>query len=268
MREDWLGSFLGRRLVERPGIWGKMPGYADYVRHNVRAGEAEAWQKWASEVWLQRSSRRNAAQPRAENASDEWVHLEYARNASDQDRVPVAFVMAPGSLSFAPAHYVQGVVVDSQDRVGRLCPLVIYQRVTPGWGARTWHEASNESGMHLLFWLARLTAGIHDEKSDIGVLSRVVEEVCRMHSPGWRQCLGLATARPDAGQLRQVVKGFCEGRKDEAAGLKGVRYLPWADWPRRMFRHENPLSAYWVQDLEGRYVTASDDLLRLWRGRI
>ena len=52
---------------------------------------------------------------------------------------------------------------------------------------------------------------------------------------------------------------------DPAAGLHGVRHLPWADWPHRL-QGARAESAFWQQDAEGRFIGAANRLQKLWGG--
>lgn len=271
MHPTWLDKLLGvfrrRGLASQPSIWGKLPGYGDYVRHHVSVEQAQVWQRWTSDVWLNRPAVRHIVpRPKSRGSECGWTHLKQPKATPDLTRVAIAFVMPPGRLLFAPKHYVQGVMIDSHDRVGRACPLIIYQCITPERAQRAWCPDGQSDRIHVLFWLARLAAQVHDERLDIAKLSSSVDEVCRLHEPGWSHHLGADQVTMKNADLRRLVNQFGNPSNDQATGLKGVRHLPWADWPQRLFRNQHQQSAFWVQDSEGCYVTASDDLFKLWGG--
>lgn len=271
-------------LVQAPAIWGKLPNQADYVRHRCSAAEAQDWQHWVSQVWLRRS-----VKPRARIASKnirKWIELDAPKPEPDLAFVPVSFILLPGAMSFAPRHFVQGVCVASQDRVGRECPLIIYQKISPYWLSRifaaearaTQPSVSASSGKtekhndtaRLLFWLARISARIHAADLPPEALAQVVDEVWMQFEPGWKQLFGRDAHVVPHQVLQQSLarQAIAEDSLDTASGLRGVSRLPWTNWPQRLLSAEQPVPAFWQQDIEGAYVNASDSLFSLWRNSL
>lgn len=226
--------------ARKPSIWGKWPSHGDYIRHNVSHEQAEFWLQWTAEHWHQRRVSPN---------------------------LPIAFILPPRSTPITGKVFVQGVMAASQDKVGRACPIVIFQEVTPRDMARIWpleaHALSDQHGKHLLFWWGRMVA--HAKASgDFSKLIERVELTWQRDEPSFLEILGIAPQECGAVNWDQLVSELCDEAGDDAAKVKGVRRLPWIDWPARMLRQFNPRPAYWMQDSRGGYVCASDDILKLW----
>ena len=273
-----------RWLVQAPAIWGKLPNQADYVRHRCSAAQAQDWQRWVSQVWLRRTVKPRARIP-SKNVQ-KWIEVEAPKPEPDLAFVPVSFILLPGSLAFAPNHFVHGVCVASQDRVGRECPLIIYQKIRPYWLKRILAaEARNTKAafatssskivrlndtVHLLYWFARISARIHAADLAPEAVAQLVDEVWTQFEPGWLQLFGRDPQSVYSACLQQSLEqhALAEDSLDTATGLRGVRHLPWANWPQRLWSTEQPLPAYWQQDIEGGYVNASDSLFSLWRNSL
>lgn len=265
-----------RTLAQPPSVWGKLPAYGDYVHHNVSLSAQEAWHEWVQSYWHRRPVSRSAVAARGGTGADGWMHVTQAPARPDLSDVPVAFVLPPGHLPHMDDVFVQGVMVPSEDKVGRACPLIIYQTVHRLWMQRTWaspwgparhapvHQDRSQ-GRHLLYWWARLAAHARQHPGLFPALVTAVEQVWLLHEPGWRNLVG-AQARPaSSAALEVLVQQFGASAGQDAAGaLRGVSHLPWADWPERTLRVTEPLAAFWMQDAEGGYVQASDKLLQLW----
>ncbi|MDH4449682.1 MAG: TagF domain-containing protein [Rhodoferax sp.] len=255
----WLASPLA--------VWGKLPSHGDFLRHNVRPDEAHDWHEWSMSVWgpshhpQQSAARRKPARPQERG----WLHLEPSPARPTWDTVPVAFVMQPGTLAFAPRHFVIGSVVDSQDSLGRRCPLVVYQRVSRRWLVALLAGRVLGQGQDMLFWVSRLVARTQAETADWHSLVHAVDTLGCLYQTGWRHLLGAPAHPPAAPAVSQVVQRFGPGdHTDPAQHLQGVGALPWRDGPERVLRIDKPLSAYWQQDLHGGYIHASDALHTLW----
>jgi len=275
--------FVNRWLVQPPSIWGKLPNQVDYVRHCCSAAEAQSWQRWASEVWLRRSTASRSQ--RSLKPKQQWVELKAPVAKPDMEFVPVTFVLLPGTLDFAPNHFVQGACVASHDNVGRQCPLIIYQKISPYWMRRMLESQMQKKGRSkgdrcfvsvghkpkpeadLLFWMTRVAARVHAADLSVFALSALVDQVWQQFEPGWVQLVGgdVKTINPAALITLLERYSVADQLLDTANGLRGVSYLPWVNWPQRLLREELPLSAFWQQDVDGGYVNASDNLFSLWR---
>lgn len=260
-----LRALIASRLVTPPAIWGKLPGHADFVRSDMRHDESEGWRPWLAQL----------------RVAGEGGQPEGAA-------IPTAFVLPPGALAFAPRRFVLGVITPSADRVGRHHPLLVYHLAHPRWVER--HFAAHaQQPRDWLFWLARAVARHAGPQgtADMHMLQRTVWGLWRLHAPGltdvWdrRRASALSTgpasagdgARPKAGSpsspdrvqsLLDELAGPAPA-DDPAAGLHGVRHLPWADWPQRLQR-SRPDSAFWQQDAAGGFVNAANRLQQLWSG--
>jgi type VI secretion system protein ImpM len=259
---------LYRRLASPLGIWGKLPGHGDFLRHNTTSAQAQGWQDWVSHVWNQRSAPQATQRHRASSRRGEpgWVSLEPREQATDLMDIPVAFVMQPGAMSFAPKHCVQGVVVSSCDQVGRACPLIIFQLVTPDWMRRTWGERRiAHAPEDMLYWLSRIAARMHVSEQSWEQLVHTVNSLWQLYQPTWRHLTGAPPPMPSSLQLDNVLRQFCaNGKADAARGLKGVKRMPWANWPTPIVRITRLKHAFWQQDMHGGYVNASENLSTLW----
>lgn len=264
-----------RSLVQAPSVWGKLPAYGDFVHHNVSASAQEAWHDWVVTYWHKRPVSRTSVSAKS-TSSQGWVHVSQMPERADLTRVPVAFVFPPGQWPQMGDAYVQGVMVASEDKVGRPCPLIIYQTVHRSWMHRTWDSPWNhghanlprddrDAGRHVLFWWARLAARAQQNTGLLPSLVEAVEQVWSLHEPGWRDWLGGRPAPVSQASLAALIDKFTAlGGQDAAKPLRGVYHLPWADWPERTLRTNSPMAAFWVQDSDGGYVNASDNMLQLW----
>lgn len=263
IRRRWLASPLA--------VWGKLPSHGDFLRHNTTAAQAQDWQDWVNRVWnphrpATRTEQRRQAAARGEPG---WVSLSPRKTVVDLADVPVAFVMQPGAMPFAPKHCVQGVVVASSDQVGRPCPLVFFQLLAPGWLRRIWTDR-NVAHAHddILYWLARIAARTHAADQGWDSLVRTVDALWQLHQPNWRHLMGAPLPVPTGLQLDAVLRQFCESdAADVASGLKGVQRMPWVQWPAQIVRTRQPVHAYWQQDMRGGYVNVQDQLPKLWGAR-
>ena len=96
-------------------------------------------------------------------------------------------------------------------------------------------------------------------------LVQAVDQVWALHEPGWSEWLGRAPMPAEQEALTILMAQFGRlGGQDAADPLRGVYHLPWADWPERTLRAVNPHPAFWLQDCDGGYVNASDNVLQLW----
>lgn len=246
-----LKTFWWSWRIAPPAIWGRLPAHADFVRSGVRHGESDGWAQWIAAQGL---SAVDASNPRAE--------------------VPAAFVLPPGTLSFVPSHFVIGVIAPSGDRAGRRHPLLVYQRVPREWLEAQLAEA--DSGVpSWLFWLARAVArhaAWHAERG-LPALTETVQALWALHAPRpsrpWRRRADAACASPaerDAQSdalLRQLIGP--DAPDDPAVPWPGVPRLHWSDWPHRLFRRRAQ-SAFWQQNVEGRFTNASTRPAALWDG--
>ncbi|MEJ8827317.1 type VI secretion system-associated protein TagF [Variovorax humicola] len=239
-----LEALISHRLISPPAIWGKLPAHADFVRSGVRHGESEGWQSWLAEHAVAGAMKGIAS-------------------------LPVAFVLPPRSLAFAPRDFVGGVVAPSSDRTGRRHALLVYQRAHPRW-VQPHFEAQAVEPCDWLFWLARAVqrhVAVH-ALGDLQALERSVQALWQLHMPGRRLPGQTATAAglPQAKDVLAVLDR-CTGPAhagDAVQDLSGVRHLPWADWPGRL-HGARAQSAFWQQDAAGGFVNAGTRLANLWR---
>lgn len=257
----------GRRWMAGPlSVWGKLPSQGDFLRHRTTMAQARNWQDWVDRVWDQRPGAQagQRRQALAWTAADR-ESLAPRRTLSDLADLPVAFVMQPGALAFAPRHCVQGVVMASSDQSGRACPLIIFQRVSRAWLRRSWHGggAMHAQG-HVLHALARLATRIQAVAADGSTVLRAVDALDELYRPRWRHWLGQSVPGPSRAQLDALLRNHVSDDDiDLATDLQGVTHMPWAGWPSQIVRRRAPIDAFWQQDARGGYVDASGDLAHL-----
>jgi len=244
-----LQKLIASRLITPPAIWGKLPGHADFVRSGMRHGESEGWQDWL-------------------NQQDCLRERDPARRGSAA--LPIVFVLPPCSLAFAPRRFVVGVITPSLDRVGRHYPLLAYQLAHPRWLKRHF-EVQTRQPQDWLFWLSRAVSRHIGELGvpDILALRRTVKMLWRQHEPQWRELCGRCrsdgaapTGEGGMEALLEKVAGPVPPN-DTTAHLHGVRFLPWADWPRSL-ANPRAQSVFWQQDARGGFVNAATRLQTLW----
>jgi len=265
-----------RTLVQPPSVWGKLPAYGDFIHHNVGASAQDAWHDWVRTYWHRRPPSRQSASAARAGSFKGWIEVSQRPARADLSSVPVAFVLPPGYLPKIGDVFVQGVMVPSEDKVGRSCPLVIYQTVHRSWMQRTWAcpvvgvsdrsiGRGHEQGRHVLYWWARLAGRLQHSEAAFDALVKAVDQVWTLHEPGWSEWLGRVPMPAEQEALASLMAQFGRlGGQDAADPLRGVYHLPWADWPERTLRAVNPLPAFWLQDRDGGYVNASDNVLQLW----
>ena len=263
-----LNEFIAHRKFASPlAIWGKLPSHGDFLRHNTTALQAQCWQDWARDVWSLRPESQGDPRPRdAKRGNPPWVHLEPRKTRVHLADVPIAFVMQPGAMPFAPKHCIRGVALPSSDMVGRSCPLVFFQMVTPGWLRRSWSDRRDaKSQSDMLYWLARIAARTHASDRDWEALVRTVDALWLLYEPDLRQLFGASPPTPSGLQLDRLVREYCDAdAADVASGLKGVQHMPWSGWPNQILRSAQPTHAYWQQDMRGGYVNVGERLSGLW----
>lgn len=187
---------------------------------------------------------------------------------ADLTDVPVGFLMPPGALAFSPKHCVQGVLLASEDKVGRPCPLIIFQQVAPVWLHRSWSENPEDIQHDMLYWLARIAARTHAADSRWPTLTAAIDAIWQAHAPGWKQLLGKQTMAPARSQLEALLRRYCRDETlDVARGMKGVRRVPQLRWPAHILQHYETAQAFWQQDLQGGYINFGTSLPTLWRAK-
>ena len=160
------------------------------------------------------------------------------------------------------------MIAPSQDRVGRPCPLVVFQEVTHREMKRIWSIEVDEPikwrGRHMLFWWAQFAASAKGA-TDLSMLIADMEMVWRSHEPTFLEMLSGTLGKIDISNLEDALaKWQSASKSDVIMRPKGVSRLPWTDWPSRLFQKREAIPAYWIQDVLGGYVCASDDVLKLW----
>jgi len=243
-----LEKLIASRLITPPAIWGKLPAHADFVRSGMRHGESEGWQPWLAQ------------------------HGGLV-GASSTGAPPVAFVVPPGTLAFAPRRFVVGVITPSGDKVGRRHALIVYQLAHPRWVEHHFRQPLAPLD-DWLFWLARAVARHTGTQgaADAAALERTVRALWLDHAPGlsalWLSGRSGVERPPERRVQAQAMLDKLAGRAsadDPATQLRGVRFLPWTDWPQRLFK-PRAQSAFWQQDAKGAFVNATDRMPELWIG--
>lgn len=266
-----LIEYLRRRwLAGSWAIWGKLPSQGDFLRHWTTAAQARDWQEWVNREWSQRPGAQQAQKRHAKAWGSSAAHMLQAKRETLMDHadLPVAFVMQPGTLPFAPRHFVQGVVVVSSDLQGRPCPLIFFQMVAPAWLRRSWRVCPPlRPDGDVLYWLSRVAARIHVTGGDWQAVVRNVDAVGDRFRCDVRHWFGHSLPAPPGQELRALMHSFGgDVASDPAESLHGVKHMPWADWPDPVVRPRRPTNAFWQQDAHGGYISAGEDLRELGGG--
>lgn len=245
-----LEALVAFRLITPPAIWGKLPGHADFVRSGMHHGESESWQSWLA------------------------LHRATMASVPMAGALAASFVLPPGTLSFAMHRFVVGAIMPSCDRVGRRHALLVYQSAHPRWVELHFAQQVAHS-KDWLFWLARAVAHHATSERVVGVqaLDDTVQALWKLHAPSWRELVASGPESSDRVLRRSalsqalVARAAGPARIDQSgAQPRGVRYLPWADWPQRLFK-TRPENAFWQQDENGCFVNAANSVSGLWRAQ-
>ncbi|MDR2625654.1 MAG: type VI secretion system-associated protein TagF [Zoogloeaceae bacterium] len=263
------------QLAGTVALWGKMPSHGDFIRRNLPFEREEALEEWVRQKRdilspQEKVSRRKVTQ------GIPWSSLELPTGqAPSADTLtfgypsqPWCFVLPPQSPPFAVDHYLMGVWMDSSDKVGREYPLIMIQTVTRRWIGQ-YFALHAEQPREWLFRAARLIAdSIHVQEygarhsgagevvdDHAALLQAKLNALWSLYAPNWRNFLGKRISLPD-GDARRIQELMGAPHPDDPIRhLDGVRFLPWADWPRCMldFRNEG---YFWQQNLHGRFIGA------------
>ena len=257
-----LAEPLAHRMLARaPAVWGKLSTQGDFVHHRADVAERQAWQDWVESVWSL-CARPAPSDLRSRRQARGWISLDAPQRQARVQQLPIAFVMPAGMVAMQPGWMVQGVAVPSCDKVGRSCPFIIYQHVRPAWAARLWHQPPQAHGQTLLFWWARLAwLAVQGHRAWPQWLD-LLDAVWAVHRPGLAQCCGAPPHGVPEAAMQALLGPMPED--DPAHAVHGVYHLPWADWPQRSVRHQQPMAAFWTQDAQGGYVHAGSHLMHLW----
>lgn len=249
---------ISRFLVKAPGVWGKLPTQGDFVCLRSNLNQQKAWLKWVESVWsplLERGEHSPKTDIRG------WMNLDVPTSAH-QFALPVSFVMPAHGMPVNDGWLVHGVLMPSEDKVGRPCPFVIYQYVHPRWMKSVWPTHPNQCGQTLLFWWARLARLAVNGHVSWGQWVSMFDAVWAAHRPGITQLFGWPP--PTVSARAMALLTGPASPNDPAGQLRGVQHLPWTDWPERVLQKTNPVAAFWTQDLQGGYVHAGSSLDQLW----
>lgn len=219
-------------MISAPACYGKLPCLGDYLHYAAPREEVATW--WNRFAALQDKSRIRPS------------------------GLPWCFALAPGTFFWSGKRHIIGVLAMSEDRIGRPYPLVIWQKASVGTLRHDTLFGPAASPRNWLFWLARLVAAhivaLPDRPAVSGAqtFERHLAELWELYRPNWRALFGLTTPPPKEERFQALVNAPL--RSD----LEGVRFLPWADWPQRLWA-PRPLCYFWQQDLTGRYLQAITD---------
>lgn len=211
-------------MISAPSIFGKLPGYGDFIRHNASLAQVDVWRSWFEHA---------AAQCSANGGSDLWVlvggayrsvsQVEFEGQLEIRRAQPCYFVLKGSCLDFpANGGYVIGVMTASHDRVGRRYPLVIWQSASAHWVEQLLAVPAQ--------WLTELAQLLHDHVRQAGQhnLAARVDALGYDHRPRWRDRIStsfrrLADAHMNIGEL--AGPAIRDGN--------GMR----ADWPKHLYRY-------------------------------
>ncbi|WP_239366634.1 type VI secretion system-associated protein TagF [Snodgrassella communis] len=247
---------IGISRISSPAIWGKLPDRGDYVRYRIHSHEIDDWRVWLDkQTWLQTKET-----PSAED-SYVWMRLtpDFGQDSPILHPLPWSFVLSPGVLPFSGRRWVIGVMSPSADSIGRSYPLVIYQTVN-----QQWLQRNLDKPLGWLYWLAQLLAGyVRPTGNNKKDLAGRLDKLWAIHSPKWggwfasAQISNQTACRELTGQ-HQLAK----------SDLRGVRYLPWANWPQLVWQSSSADGWFWQQDALGGFLDARCLGSEIWREKI
>lgn len=272
-------------LVSPPAVWGKLPSHADYVRHRVGFREDVVWQEWLLRELGERAFNAREDTRRAPKAQGAWIQLDKPTSKPGPGQVPIAFALPSKALHHQINAHVIGVVARSEDSLGRVHPLIVYQFCSVRWLRQCFAlpaSDSHEVTLGWLYWLSRLMVRyIHPTTQPAMPVYQAVDELWDAFAPGWLHGLGVRRMPPSAAELNQWLQTAHlpdPPEQDAMQMLHGVRFLPWLDWPDRVWQGtlgsasdalsasicREPVKSYWQHDAAGGYVGASTKLPELW----
>lgn len=214
--------------LPRPAYWGKLPAYGDFLRHGAPLEIQDAWRAWLA-----------GPLARARVAST---------SATDQG-VPWGFVMTPGCMAFSRDRYVAGIYADSCDKFGREHPFLMWFQLDCAGVSALLSVHDNA-----LFHLSRLLLG-HLKAPSVSAAEGLLAQINRLWRPQGRGVWSALRGSRDGPDFL-LARAWTDGlRSDkEAAGLVGIPYSPWRDWPVTVFG-DSVQAWYWQQDGQAGYVS-------------
>jgi type VI secretion system protein ImpM len=273
-----IGRLFSRprwQLASPVALWGKMPCRGDFIRRKLPFEQEEALEKWVGQKRALLSPQAPQRESKVTNGLP-WHSLEprTSRSPAVDPLVfgfpgqPWCFALPPRSLAFSADRYLIGVWMNSCDKVGREYPLVMIQTAAPRW-VRQYFALHAERPCEWLFNAARLIAhSIHvqedeadhpDERGEqedpVARLMARLNALWSLYAPDWRHSLGGRVSLPEkeARWIRELIDP--PPPDDPVWHLEGVRFLPWADWPRCLL--DSPDKGYfWQQNPQGRFIGA------------
>ena len=274
-----MGIFSKNKIAP-PSIWGKHRSHADYVSHHVSSGQSEDWQRWL-QVNLYAKMHVNVSSVKVLHSIDEWQKEAKQRESHTEivRQLPATFILPPGSLFFSLKDYVIGAISQSADKVRRTHPLIIYQTVSEEWLTSYFEQSKKSDFQDWLFWMTRILAIYQLNENRYQSFENMRLTIDKMWSKFQPKFLFLKTqfVMPVDSECQAVLKQSL-GEKNYMASIRahnalysrmhGVKYLPWADWPKRVLegdKKNNLVESFWQQDTQGRYISADDSLAGLWR---
>lgn len=245
-------AIIPRITATAPAIWGKLPSHGDFVRYNVRFHCDAELKRWIQQEFIPLDNKHRPSQPSS------MAHAG----------LPWCFILPPGYLSFAPHDYVIGVWIASSDKLGRQYPLVMMQTASRQWVKQQFAAYMTEP-RSWLFIAARIMANaVYVDKNAPAIpaqdhlveLTHKIDYVWNMLKPSWKSIGKRHHQRMSYAEFHDMIGA--PHPDDFVHQLKGVRHLPWSDWPERLLG-DIPQPVFWQQDLEGRFVAASSNMHHL-----
>jgi type VI secretion system protein ImpM len=218
-------------VISAPSIFGKLPRYGDFIRHNASLAQVDVWRSWfeqAGAKWLANGGAGHAVLDGRSSRCALPVNLEEGpvlRRAQ-----PCYFVLKGSRLGFpAAGDYMIGVMVASRDRVGRRYPLVIWQSTSAHWAEQLLSAPAH--------WLTDAAQLLHDHVQQCSRenFSACVDALWLDYRPRWHDRIGTSFRR-----LANAQRNFGELAGPSALGCKSLR----ADWPQHVYGHGS-LGSFW-----------------------
>lgn len=212
-------------MISAPSIFGKLPGYGDFIRHNASLAQVDVWRSWFEQAVTQWSEKGSPDLRTTERGLHRCRFQAGAEVRPALQRTqPCYFVLKASCLDFpAAGGYVIGVLAASCDRVGRRYPLVIWQSANAHWAEQLLLAPAR--------WLTDLAQMLHDHVQQCGQhgLAARVDALWLAHQPRWRDRIGAPYKRlGDDAYLN--IGGLAAPVVREGKGMR-------ADWPQNLYRY-------------------------------
>lgn len=265
-------NYLAPKSISPPSLWGKVPAYGDFVRHNANAEDIAAWQQWFAAYPIDlvvQSAAVDLDSPALRRKAAGWFQLEVSATPIKPVGGVWSFVLPPGALQPTPNipanACIVGAMADSCDKVGRMHPVVI------------WSALPQEAIVHLKmnvhwpYWAARLltrhvppiSTPDHQIYSEISVQQQL-QDMWQESRGTFAPALRLLRKDLPLDMLNSLVEHYLiepgMPHKQVHETDFGLRDLPWNLWPNRLLGgtpNGHQQAYFWQQAKGGKYLSSA-----------